>query len=101
MKSEYGLCLICEKDLMKACPTCAHKTPTNDYTEVLVDLTNGSKMPLAVCLHCKDKVHTSDKKQIMASVRQGWHKEHEKMNWPMEKRQHYWKTHGEGNLEIA
>lgn len=101
MKCEYGLCLHCEKDLMTACGTCGHKKPGNEYSEVLLDLTNGSKMPIAVCHACKDKVWTGDKKAMMHAVRQGWHKEHDKMNWTKEKREQYWKTHGEGVLEIA
>lgn len=101
MKCEYGLCLVCEKNLMSTCGSCGHKKPGNEYTEVLLDLTNGSKMPVAVCLTCKDKVHLEDKKQIMHHVRKGWHKEHDKLNWTKERRDHYWKSHGEGKLEIA
>lgn len=101
MKCEYGLCLVCEKDLMSTCGSCGHKKPGNEYTEVQLDLTNGSRMAIAVCHGCKDKVHLEDKKQIMHHVRQGWHKEHDKMNWTKEKRDHYWASHGEGVLEIA
>lgn len=101
MKCEYGLCLICEKDLMVSCPTCNHKKPSNEYTEVHIDLTNGSKMPIAVCLGCKDKVHLQDKKEIMCAVRKGWHKEHDHMNWNKDKRDKYWEKYGEGKLEIV
>lgn len=101
MKSEYGLCILCEKDLMITCPTCNHKKPGNNYTEVTLDLTNGSKMPIAVCLDCKDKVFHADMKALMAAVRAGWSKEHEKMNWPKENRDRYWATHGEGALEVV
>lgn len=101
MKCEYGLCLNCEKDLLRTCSSCGSKQKSNDYTEVLLNLTNGSKMPIAVCLDCKDTVFQGDKKQIMDAVRKGWSKEHEKMNWSKEKRDHYWSTHGEGILEIA
>lgn len=101
MKSGFGLCLICEKNLMVTCPTCGHKKFGNEYTEVLLDLTNGSKMPIAVCLGCKDKVHQHDKVEIMKAVRQGWHDEHDKMNWTSAQRQKYWAHHGAGILEIA
>lgn len=101
MKSEFGLCLLCEKDLMVTCPTCSHKKPGNNYTEVTVDLTNGSKMPIATCLDCKDKVHLAEKKLIMQAVRQGWHREHDRMRWSQAQREAYWKSHGEGTLEIA
>lgn len=101
MKSEYGFCHLCEKDLMVTCSSCNHKKPGNNYTEVLLPMTNGSQMPLAVCLDCKDKIFHADKKEIMAAVRQGWKKEHDAMNWSKEKRDAYWRTHGEGALEIA
>lgn len=100
MKCEYGLCLMCEKDLMTTCGSCGHKKPGNNYTEVLLPLTNKSQMPVAVCLDCKDKIWHADKKEIMKAVRAGWHREHEKLNWTKEKRELYWKTHGEGTLEI-
>lgn len=101
MKSEYGLCLHCEKDLMHTCGSCGHKKPGNNYTEVLFKLSNGSQMPVATCLTCKDTIWQADKKEIMKAVRAGWHKEHEKMNWNKEKRDHYWASHGEGILEIV
>lgn len=101
MKSEYGLCLLCEKDLMTTCGSCGHKKPGNNYTEVQFPLLNGSLMPIATCLDCKDNVWHVDKKEIMRAVRQGWNKEHEKMNWNKDKRDHYWASHGEGILEIA
>lgn len=101
MKAEYGLCILCEKDLMSTCGSCGHKKPGNNYTEVMFDLSNGSKMPVATCLGCKDKVFHADKAEIMKAVRDGWHKEHEKMNWSKDKREHYWSTHGQGILEIA
>lgn len=101
MKSEYGLCHLCEKDLMVSCPTCNHKKPGNNYTEVYLTLTNSSQMPVAVCLGCKDKIFNADKKEVMAAVREGWKREHDKMNWTQEKRDAYWQKHGEGVLEIA
>lgn len=101
MKSEYGLCICCEKDMMTTCPTCQHKKPGPEYTEVLMDLSNGSKMPLAVCLCCKDDVFSADKKELMEAVRKGWQKEHKKLRWSKEQCEKYWASHGEGKLEIA
>lgn len=86
---------------MITCATCGHKKPGNNYTEVTFDLTNGSKMPVATCLDCKDKIWHSDKSQIMKAVRDGWQREHEKLNWTKDQRDRYWQTHGEGVLEIA
>jgi len=100
MKCEYGICLLCEKDLMVSCKSCGHKKPGNNYTEVLLDLNNGSKMPIATCLDCKDKIAQADKIDILRAVRDGWTKEHDSMNWSKEKRDHYWKSHGESILKI-
>lgn len=101
MRCEHGICLHCEKKVMDECPTCHTKKPNEHYTEVQVELSNKSRMALAVCLGCKDKIFEADKKEVMKAVRDGWHKEHERLNWPKEKREHYWKSHGEGVLEIA
>lgn len=101
MKCEYGLCLNCEKDLMKSCPTCNHRTAGNNYTEIFFPLTNGTQMPVAVCLDCKDTIFHADKKEIMAAVRKGWQAEQAKLNWNKDQKDLYWKTHGEGVLEIA
>ena len=101
MKCEYGICTLCEKSVMETCSTCGAKRHAGRYTEVLLDLTNGSKMPVAVCLDCKDHVHQVNKKVLMDAVRQGWHREHVKANWSKEKRDAYWARHGEGILEIA
>lgn len=95
MRCEYGFCLLCEKDVMVSCGTCGHKKHGNNYTEVLLDLSNGSKMPIAVCLECKDKVSHADKSDIMKAVRAGWQKELDAMDWSKEQREAYWKTHGD------
>lgn len=101
MKCEFGLCLNCEKSLVTACPTCNHKRPNNNYTEVRFKLTNQTQMPVAVCLDCKDKIFQADKKAIMKAVREGWEREHLRMGWDKEQQDKYWQTHGEGVLEIA
>lgn len=95
MKCEYGLCLCCEKEIISRCTQCGTGKPNSQYTEVHLNLSNGSKMPVAVCLGCKDKVFTMDREVVMEAVRTGWHKEHDAMNWSREKRENYWKTHGE------
>ena len=101
MRCEYGFCLCCDKKILDDCPTCGSKRKTGDYTEVLLDLTNGSKMPIAVCLGCKDSVYHEDKIKVMQAVRDGWRREHDKLRWTPEQREQYWAVHGEGVLEIA
>lgn len=66
-----------------------------------MNLSNGSRMPIAVCLDCKDKVFQADRKEVMAAVRDGWRHEHDKLNWTKEQREKYWEKHGAGTLEIV
>lgn len=101
MKCAYGICTHCETDVMSTCKECGTHRPNGKYTEVMMNLSNGSKMPVAVCLDCKDKVFQADRKELMAAVRQGWHREHDKNNWTKEQREAYWSKHGEGILEIV
>ena len=89
MKCEYGICLLCEKQLMDSCPTCSAKRHNGQYTEVEVELTNKNRMRLAVCLECKDKVHLHDKKEIMDAVREGWKREQLRDHWPQEQINRY------------
>ena len=101
MRCEFGTCLHCEKPVMDVCKECGTKRPNGQYTEVFVNLSNKSKMALAVCLDCTGKIYQADKKEVMRAVRDGWSREHDKMQWTKEKREAYWKMHGEGILEIV
>lgn len=101
MKCEYGFCTHCSKPIMDSCPTCNTKRPNGQYTEVEMNLSNGSRMKVGVCLECRDKVFQANRKELMAAIRNGWSAEQDKMNWPKEKRDAYWKTFGEEVLEIV
>lgn len=95
MKCEFGLCLVCEKKIMNACSTCNHKTKNGEYTEVLLNLSDGSKMPVAVCIACSQgPVWEADKDQVMDEVRKGWEKEQISHGWKKEKREEYKKKMG-------
>ena len=52
MKCEYGFCSVCEKEIAKRCNDCGSRKPGNEYTEVEVEWSNGSKMKIAVCVTC-------------------------------------------------
>ena len=101
VKCEYGVCLCCETEILSACKECGSKRPNGKYTEVLMKLSDGSRMPIAVCMDCKESVWNEDKELIMQAVRDGWEREHDKMNWSKEKRDHYWRTHGKEALKIV
>ncbi len=55
MRTEFGYCSVCDKEIAKLCTGCGAKTKTADYTEVEVQWSNGSKMNIAVCLDCAAK----------------------------------------------
>lgn len=84
---------------MVTCPTCGTKKHGNNYTEVVLDLKNGSKMPIAVCLEDKDKIHLHDKGDMMQAVQEGWRHEQIRDNWTKEKMAAYEDVHGK--LEFA
>lgn len=52
MRAEFGYCTVCEKEIARTCSDCSNKAKTNDYTEVQVEWSNGSKMKIAVCVDC-------------------------------------------------
>lgn len=76
MRCEYGYCLVCDKEIAKKCDSCATKKPTEDYTEVELKWSNGSKMVTAVCVECaRDKVWTADKKEMQQAIWSAWDKQ--------------------------
>lgn len=52
MRVELGYCAVCDKEIAKKCQHCTHRQPTEDYTEVQMNWSNGSKMQVAVCKTC-------------------------------------------------
>lgn len=72
MAIEFGFCMICGKDIAPACKECGTRKAGSHYTEVVMEWSNGSKMPVAVCLDCaKDNKHTTaHAKQVITKVHQ-------------------------------
>ena len=52
MRCEFGYCMICDKETAKICGDCRVKKPTDQYTEVEVAWSNGSRMKIGVCVDC-------------------------------------------------
>lgn len=75
MKCEPGLCLICEKEIVKTCTSCGVKSWSSEHTEIQVDWSNKSKMRVAVCLECsKKKFSPEDKKEMTEAHFAVWDK---------------------------
>ena len=84
---------------MQTCTSCGTKKPTDKYTQVEMNLSNGSRMPVAVCVDCKDDVFSADRKAIMDAVRAGWIEEQIRDKWSKERMADYARRFG--SLEIV
>lgn len=84
MKCEFGFCINCEKEISSACVQCGTRRINDQYTEVALPMTNGSKMVVGVCLDCADKVFHADKNALMDAVKSAWIREHHKAKRPHE-----------------
>ncbi len=81
MKAEFGYCLVCEKEIAKACPSCGAKKAGSDYTEREVEWSNKSKMKIAVCLECAKRSFTPEEKKAMTMAHfDAWDKRGGKYN---------------------
>ncbi len=47
-----GQCVVCEKSIASVCPTCGSKRFSELFTEVTVQWSNGSLMPIGICRDC-------------------------------------------------
>lgn len=50
-----GFCIICNHKIHTECGTCGVKKFNDQYTEVEMTWSNGSKMKVGVCVHCASK----------------------------------------------
>lgn len=84
---------------MVTCASCGTKKRSNNYTEVEMNLNNNSRMKIAVCLDCKDKIFKEDRKAIMDAIKAGWKTEQVRDGWTQDKMDAYEATFG--GLEIV
>lgn len=81
---EPGLCVICAKDIAPKCGECGTRKFGSQYTEVVMEWSNGSKMPVGVCLDCaKDNKHMTA--HVKQQVTQDHHDYWEKQGQPRDK----------------
>lgn len=59
--------MVCEKDIAPPCGDCGGRKPGSQYTEVVMEWSNGSKMPIAVCLNCATS-HEWCKPEVKAAI---------------------------------
>lgn len=72
MAIEFGYCMICHKEIAPKCGDCSTRKPGSQYTEVTLDWSNGSHMPVAVCLDCasQNRHTTADAKRRITEAHQ-------------------------------
>ena len=88
---KFGFCCLCHRQLVieEVIDGKVQTRFTPEYIEEEYLLTDGSKMRVAMCIHCKQNHTEEDKDKIMKSVIDGWEKELETLNWDTEKRNKY------------
>ena len=96
---KFGACVVCHKDLMteKVINNEIKKLFLPEYSQMELDLDDGSKMPVCVCMKCKENYKGTPKEnaEIMESVVEGWKEEIKNLpHWTDEKRDNYMKTYG-------
>lgn len=87
----YGHCVLCHKNMLieQVVGQKVIKRFTADYQETEFLLDDKSKMRVAICKKCKDKLTDGDTTRIMDSVKKGWEKELETLDWSEEKKKNY------------
>ena len=93
---EFGKCIKCHKDLIieKVIDGQLKRVLTPDYGEIQVELDDGSKMRVVMCLTCQEIYTEKDFPTIMASVVAGWQKELNNLPyWNEEKKDNYMKKY--------
>lgn len=75
MTCEKGRCICCGTQIARPCRDCGSFTNLSEYTEVLLDWSNGSKMSTAVCVACaRGPIWKADKKQLTEAIWNAWDK---------------------------
>lgn len=72
-----GVCASCHKTLVieAVIDGSVQKRPTPDFGIINTELSDGSTMPVCMCLHCQSQVNDVDKDKLMKTVYNGWMKE--------------------------
>jgi len=79
MRVEFGYCVCCEKEIAPKCPTCNVRRPGGQYTEVQMNLSDGTRTHQPVCLECsKGKIWEMDKMELSRH----WHEAFRKQGKP-------------------
>lgn len=89
---KYGHCVVCHSNMLieEVIDGKLQKRFTPDYSETEYLLNDGSRMRVAICLACKDKITDKDSEGIMNCVIRGWENEvADFKHWSDERKKNY------------
>lgn len=92
---KFGHCVKCHKCMLieQAIDSKVQKRFTQDYSELELFLSDGSKMRVAICVDCRQSLRDENLPEIMETVYRGWEKELESSGWGVEKKDKYLKRY--------
>lgn len=95
-----GHCVKCHKNLIKShfYDNKWHEGLSPEYDTTEFFLNNSTRMRVAICKSCKTNLSDSDYKAIMVSVKKGWEKELETVNWNKDKKDKYMDKYNKLNI---
>ena len=87
----YGHCVVCHKNMIyeQVIGQKVTKRFSVDYSETEYLLDDGSKMRVAICKPCKEKLTEADAPMIMECVKSGWVEEVKTLPWAEHKKKAY------------
>lgn len=66
MPFDGSYCMLCDAKTHVECGACGYKKPNDQYTQVEVQWTNGSKMQIGICVGCAIKnVHAAPENKTL------------------------------------
>ena len=88
---KYGYCVLCHRNLRyeQVINDKVMMRFSTDYEETEYLLNDGSKMRVAICKPCKEKLTEEHHTQVMDCVKAGWVEEVKTLPWSDKKKQDY------------
>ena len=97
---KYGYCVLCHRNLRyeQVINDKVMMRFDTDYDETEYLLDDGSKMRVAICKPCKEKLTEEHNIEVMDSVKAGWVEEVKTLPWTEEKKQNYIDTYSQKEI---
>ena len=97
---QYGFCCICHRNLRyeQVISDKVMMRFDTDYDETEYLLNDGSKMRVAICKPCKEKLTEEHHTQVMDCVKAGWVEEVKTLPWSDAKKKDYLDTYNKKEI---